>query len=393
MLNAIEDRYKKSREAIRKATKTEITVFRDLFLKSNPDVQLEGRAVVAADLVTDKEEEAEADGNLPTSSQQPAADDDGDLAIGTQQPAVVEKFVDIEKEDTDESTFIPPDWALKTVEPDGDAMSDEELKAAIAAKVPFDDNIDIWELLNVPGARAAIIQVLNVNLPEGIEKITASPKYADHIIWSLVTDSFAEDHTIPTDADLDTQTGEYSPSGLPPVPRELLALIHELAEENRNDDFDVNRFWKQVRQHFPELPTETHGKPTAASLLQQGQAAVLEEELAVKAWKMKSTKGYERLLEYMKVYKSAGNSSDESGDPQDEEEEKEEPGELTLNLGAGLDTTIGAALRLEMKTRSQASDIATSASGSRRKRTAEEEKSSKLEFKKFKGDKKKAPKK
>ncbi len=376
VLNSIEDRYRKTRDALRKSTKHEITVMRDLFIKAHPDLfkHEERRPVIAAD--------------PPPAPEGSGADQAEEADVGGTQA--------MESSDADKSPeteeFIPPAWCLEVSKPEGQAVSEDELKSIIAEKIPFDDDIDIWEILNIPGGRDALIQVLNVNLPEGIEKRTDSPKFADHIIFSLLSDSYTEDHTIPPRSE---SARDYSPHVLPPVPKEMLSVLQGLAEVNKSDVFDVNTFWKHVRQHFPDVSKSdmtTGTKPTATSLLQQAQAAVSEEEQALKAAKTHGPKGYEKLLVLMQEYRSSG--SEESPDPPvasgQLDVSAQKPGDLTVALGAGLDTTIGEALRMEHRTRkADETNMEQSGSGVRRKRSKQEETATVVEVKKSKGDQKK----
>ncbi len=344
---------------------------RDLFLKAHPSLfeAEDGRLVVAA--------------VPPAGAAQHATD-------GDEEPKGVEAVAgpshqQMGEEKMDVKLSAPPKWAMQAMPTDNKAMTLDEMKSAFNEKMPFEDDIDIWELLGVPGAQAALIEFLDANLPDGVTKTTDNPKYGDHIIFSLLSDSYTEDHVIPTTAE---EPGEYSPHVLPPVPKQILALLHALAEKNKSDVFDIDTFWKHIRQHFPEMcTTDTAGKkPTATSLLQQGQAAVSEEEQAAKA----STRvGYEKLLHLMREYRS---SSDDSPSPPapGEHNVTKAPGDVTLDLaglGAGLDTTIGEQIRLEMRSQKYVTDETKSDEKSR-KRTTKEDKAAVVDIKKAKkGDK------
>ncbi len=327
---------------------------RDLFLKTNPNIFTgeDGRIVVAANPPAGgsgqsekegKPEEAESPANVPAS--------------------------------------IPPSWAMEVEPPTGDEYSDDDMKAALINKLPFDDDIDIWDLLNVPGAQVAIMEYTDVHLPDDVTKSTDNSKYADYIVWSLLTDSYTEDHVIP--AAKEEESAEYSPNALPPVPKHVLALLQNLAVRNRSVNFDVNTFWHYVREHFPEFcPTGNVGpKPTATSLVLQAQAAVSEEEQAAKAARSSTKAGYEKLLHLMREYRS---SSDESPEPPGGQlDVTHEPGELTMNLGEGLNTTIGAQIRMELRSSKVETAVSTSTSEEKSlKRTTKEDKVAAVDVKK-----------
>ncbi len=157
-------------------------------------------------------------------------------------------------------------------------------------------------------------------------------------------------------------------------------------------EFDVNAYWAHIRQHFPEVSpkaAEAGGvqKPTATSLYHQGLAAVSEEDQAVKAAKQStSVDTYEALLNLMQEYRSS--SGEESPDPPQDVEKSML--DATLGLGAGADTTIGEAIRMEHRERMSKSssqvqtDKHETRARSTRKRTttAEMEKQSLVDVKK-----------
>ena len=275
---------------------------------------------------------------------------------------------------------VPPAWArnIEAAAPAGEPMKPDALMSMVKERLPFGYDIDIWEVLTVPGAQKALIEFINMNLPEGHEITTVSPKYGDYVIPFLFTDSYTEDHVIPSITD--PAEGEYSPHVLPPVPKEALAALHALAEMNEKTDvFDVNTFWLHVRQHFPDIPVErTSNKPTVTNLLLQGQVAVSKEEQEARA--AKSTE----LMNLMKAYGS-GSSAEESPEPPEggQLNVSQKPGDLTLALGAGLDTTIGEAIRMEVRTsmRQKTEEEMSAEERVMRKRQLEKESSSKYEVK------------
>ena len=311
----MEGRYRDIRDAIRKSCKHQITVTRDVMEKAYPGLfeKDPARAVVPA-----------APPAIPTE----------DISESVKPGASAEAT----KTTTPKNEFMPPAWALDVDDEDTSDVPLDKVKSDIEERLPFKDDVAIWEVMRAPQAHIALIELLDGNLPNDVERETTSRKYADYIVESLLSDGYAEEHMIPERNAQPPNSEDKSPPPLRAVPKRLLAVLQTIAVRYVGENFDINRFWYQVREHFPDVCTEDHEgkKPTAACLFQQAQSSVLEEEQAAKAAKTQSKDNYSEFLRLMQDYRSS------SG-----EESPEAPAvlhETTLGLGAGLDTTIGQAL-------------------------------------------------
>ncbi len=289
VVQSIEDRYRKTREAIRKGTKTEITALRDMMYRAHPGLQDTvgaGRLIVAADppKIDESDETGQEAGKMPA----------------------------------DDTSSIPPEWAMtaqdEKTSTDQPRLSPDRLREQLMALIPFDDDIQIWEMLQKPGAFLVLIEILDGDLPADVGRETSSSNYADHVITSLFSDSYIEDHLVPEKGD-QPPGEEYSPAHtMPSVPKTLLAVLHAIAVRHSNEKFNVNTFWTQVRAHFPEMCKASSGsKPSATCMYQEAQASVTEEDLAAKAAKTKSASAYATFIRQMKEYRSS--EDDSSPDP------------------------------------------------------------------------------
>ncbi len=249
----MEDRYRKTREAIRKATKAEISVFRDVMLKQTPglfDDDKDGRAIVPAKVA----------GGTPS------------------------------EDSSDDAAAAPPDWAMDVDKDggEGEAADRDALTSALREKLPFEDDIEVYESLRARGSIPALVEVLCADLPDSMQVKTSTADFTNLVVCRLFTDSYIEEHIVPENA-APPPGDEYSPTRvLPPVPKKVLAALQIIAVNYESAIFETNTYWKQVRMHFPELSLGGSTKPTATDLFQQGQAAVNAEEEAAKAAKSKS---------------------------------------------------------------------------------------------------------
>ncbi len=309
---SIEDRYRRTREAIRKASKANIVVTRDLLEKAFPGFlkKGDGLAVVPAD--------------------PPRAPSD------------------VEDEGASTVDAYPPQWAMEAQEEDGEDMDRDELVFAIEDQLPLKADVDVWELMRVPGAHSSLVELLNGDLPEDVERTTSTPKYVNHVMAKLFSDTYMEEHMIPDkSAQPPGGEGEKSPV-LPAVPKKILAALQTLVLRYTCVDFDGNTFWAQVREHFPDVCNVEHvDKPSGNCLLQQALATVSMEDQAAKA--ARNLKAYANYIRYMQEYKSGSSSEEESPDaPPGESQEpppdsQQEVADLSLG-GAALDTTLGQAV-------------------------------------------------
>ena len=236
--SSMEDRYRRTKEAIRKAAKAEISVTRDLMIKAFPELLSECGAVVT-----------------PAPPPPPAT------------AAATKEDVGTSKEDF----YVPPEWAVQAEEETEGMLTPESLKSAIQEALPFKDDMDIWDVMRLAGAHVALTELLDGNLPDDVERVTANAKYVKHIVTSAFTDSYTEDHMIPLKADPVPGEAEGKSPALPPVSRRVLAVLNTLATRYAGKEFNVNTFWEQVRAFFPEVCSAEHtGKPSVP-LVHPGQ--------------------------------------------------------------------------------------------------------------------------
>ncbi len=297
------------KEAIRKATKTEISVTRDLFIRAHPDLL-----------------QASESGAIVTPAPPPPAPSGSDAVTG--------ETTDAGK--SPEEKYVPPQWAVEAEEESGDPMSSETVRANILEVLPFKDDTDIWDVMRCPGAHLALIELVDGGLPDDVERVTTNSAYAKHLVTSIFAESYTEDHMIPKMNDpAPGEEGKDTPT-LPVVSKRVLSVLKTITGRYASADFKVNTFWEQVREYFPEVCSTGHtGKPTVCSLLQQGQAAFIEEEQVAKAAKIaKSKASFDEFVRQMQEYKSS--EDDDSPDPP--------AGHNLTALGPGLETTIGQAI-------------------------------------------------
>ncbi len=285
MTKHMETRYRDTREAIRKGTKTEIAVLRDLMTKAHPGIMTEGeRTVVAANPRPQSNVEADKSKGKPSRPAKTAAVEDA-------------------------NAFLPPEWAFDEEQVDALEMSPDTVRYALKDALPFNDDIDVWDVVKMPGINDALIELIDGNLPDNVERVTATSAYVDHLVTSLVSDAYAEGHHVPIKTEQATE--DYSPSRtLPPVARKLMAVLQTVAVRFSGEKFNINEFWGHVRMHFPEVGTAGGTKPSVTTLHQEGLAATNEEDLAAKASKRPSG-AYENLLRMMHEYRSSEEDSPE----------------------------------------------------------------------------------
>ncbi len=160
-------------------------------------------------------------------------------------------------------------------------------------------------------------------MPSFYRRSTETPAYVQYLIRSLFTDFYVEDHAIP-DAEVDEKTS----LALPYVPKVLLSVLQVTAvnASYHNNYFDMDTFWKLVRNYFPDVYTmeKSSSKPTATSLLQQGQAAATEEDLIYKINRAKA-KDADMLIRMMADYRTSSSGEDTPVEPVDPEKSKIEP--------------------------------------------------------------------
>ncbi len=329
MKASFDDTYKGIKANIKKESKAQVVVFRELMLRAHPGLL------------------GDASGRLLVASQPPSPP--AELQGGGKE---------IMAEEDMKNAAIPPEWAFDDEDESGEEMSADDLLSGIEASLPIVDDVHIWKFMRAPGAHAALAKFVDESIADDIERSTASSTYTDNLVKVLFADTYAEDHRIPDRSEAAPGEEAGPTAALPAVPRRLLAVIQTIAVKLVGDKFDVNKFWEQIRCHFPEfsgsIPVATD-KPTATSLLQQGKSVVRAEDQAVMA-ALKSTtvEGYEGLLALMSEYRSSGSSSEESPDPPKTaatlppalvQHDTTTSGQHDISIDpAALDTTLGAAV-------------------------------------------------
>ncbi len=230
--------------------------------------------------------------------------------------------------------YLPPTWAFEVEEEAEEEKVDEiPIEAMVAlfqSQLPFKDDMDVLNVMRRPHADEVLRSLLDANMPERIARSTENSAYADYLVTSMFSDFYIEDHTIPAN----NITADEMIT-LPYVPKKMVALLQVLAvnASYKNPDFDLNTFWGQVRNHFPDVvKSDPSTKPTASQLLQEAHVAVNEEEMAAKVQAEGDKQGYDRFRRLMAEYNKSSSSS--SG-----EETMEEPpqGQIVAPEGATKD--------------------------------------------------------
>ncbi len=319
---SIEDAFRGTKEAVTRSSKTEISVIRDLHLKAHPGLIFKddtGRAIVPAD---------------PPSADAVAAN---------------------AAEKNEKDGAVPPEWAFDEEDESGEEMPAQDLMDAMKSKLPFEDDVEIYRMMRIPGAHGVLASILEELISKDIVRGTSTSEYADNVIKFLFMDKYSDSHRIPDRSEEE----ETTTAALPQVSKRVLSVVQTLAVKHVGANFNINKFWCQLREHFPEVnrtPMRSpEGKPTATTLYQEAQAAVSEEDQAAKAAKEAPTPaGYMALLRVMKEYRSSGEDS-----PEAPEVPATQGGPLNVTVDVdptALETTLGAAVhaqKVEMQTSSR----------------------------------------
>ena len=307
------------KDAMKKEGKAQAALLRDLMDKANPGFLAteDGRAVVAT--------------SPPAGDSLPSEETSGEKleAPGTSGSPI-----------TAANAAIPPEWAFDDEDESGDEVNADDLKSFMMSALPFKNDMDIWKLMNTPGAHALLVSVLDEAIPKDVKRSTETSEYSIALVKSLFDADYPDDHRIPTRADNEEDTD----AALPAVPKRILSVLQSLAVKYVGTDFHINTFWAQLREPFPDVAAaKAKGcKPTATALMQQAYAAVSEEDQAVQAAVQSTTKeSYESLLRLMQEYRSSGEDSPEP--PVVPEEQGAVGHDITIDPNA-LETTIGAAV-------------------------------------------------
>ena len=273
---------------MKRLSKAEVKIFKDLLAKAHPEAEAagdDGRVITAT---------------LPDPPTDQSKDD---IASNVEEPT------------PKDVNFVPPEWAFD-MEEEESAIDVPEyiIMSKLKEKLPFPDDVEIWEIMRKPRAEDVLRNLIEASLPVDVSRITDDSKFADFIVHFLVTDFYCEDHTIPPPG-LTLEDATSSP--LPFVHKNLLSVIQIIAAntscETEAGKFDINTFWQQIREHFPDFETVRAGKMTATNLIQQTQAAINEEMQATKAARTQTREGYERFVKQMQEYRSSS-SEDTTGD-------------------------------------------------------------------------------
>ncbi len=253
------------KEILLRCTTIEIAIVRDLLLKVFPDIFSSGAGINAA-LVSPPDEDAQGEHktDLPPDG---ALEDDSDV-------------VDVDK-----------------------AMSEEELMAAVRDRLPFSDDIEVHDVFSEPRADDVVVTFIET-LPEGITVSTKNTAYVNHILSVLFTKMYREDHCIPK------KDTDFTESIVPPLPKGLIGFLHNLAVHKANeykDDFDIETFWRMVRQNFAVATYAAPAtKPTASDLLMQGRVVVTTEDLLSKLRKTHTRDSYNKFVSELLEGQSPG---------------------------------------------------------------------------------------
>ncbi len=260
------------RDHVDKSSKATITVFRDAFLNSNPNLS-------------------------PTVFKlSPAAD----VALG---PGVVE--------DTSPQVVsnLPPPCTLEAERVDLIDSTDEDIMSAIKYRVPFSEDIEIWDTFKLKGAADLLKPYVMKNLQPGTTASTENGEYVKALLAVLFSNGYLGDHTIPPN----NESAEIS--SFPLVPRAMIHFLHKIGVSAHDVDskFDLERYWGYLRENFAEstVVCPIGGKPTASALYKTAQGVVAEENQVQEMHDKLPKSTFEAYVNERKEHRSPGGQVEE----------------------------------------------------------------------------------
>ncbi len=320
------------KDALEKASTAEIAIFRDFFGKAHPKVSSSGYKVTAA-----------ADASVPEAPHEA-------------------------------SSNLPPPSALQAFEDELVDLPENEIIALIKLRVPFNEDIEVWDTFKLKNGKELLKEYMEANLPPGTAITTEDNSYVKAILQALFHSTYVEEHAIPPHE----ETAEIS--SFPIVPKMMIIFLHEIGQyhASNTENFDLEKYWSYLRESFaPVIPaTPSGGKPTASDLFKNALGVVAEENQVQKMVQNMPKERYKKyLMERDNMRRSPRNPEEEHIVEGGEEQplppipvEETEEGNTTV-----------ISLRSKQVSASTASEVDYSAGYATRRRTAHHFKSDEQE--------------
>ncbi len=198
---------------------------------------------------------------------------------------------------------LPPVTILQEVHEGDVKMSESQMKTNIQAVIPFTNDVEIWGLCRIQNVEKFIVGYLEINMPGDLRPSTNDDKYVTFLMKTLFEDSYRNEHSLPKD-NVDVSTA------YPFVPKAIIQLIHNigLAAVNINRDFDLEKYWKDVRRFFRD--SEIHGHeilPTvpASEILDRARGVVAQEKQVILMQRNMTRSGYQDYLKELEELRAS----------------------------------------------------------------------------------------
>ena len=235
---------------------------------------------------------------------------------------------------------LPPASVLKPDEVNLVKVAEEEMVRLIKFRLPFTEDLEIWDTFKMDGGSELVKDYLKEHLPPGTEVNTDNDDYVKAVLITLFNNGYVKEHSIPPPE----QAMELS--SFPSVPKAMIIFLHELGEDAHKKDnkFDLERYWLYLRQHFaPSATARAIGrKPTAAALFNTASGVVADEnqmQRMLKGLSQSTMKEY--LKERSDLRGSPGaNSPNKDQEVAVPEESKQEEGDTAQDPDVTANTTV-----------------------------------------------------
>ena len=180
-----------------------------------------------------------------------------------------------------------------------------DLREIMQKSLPFGDDFTLWNAMKYENSEVVLLEYLQKSIPGETKITTSDDTYVKAIIDLVSTEGFRQSHGIPRPG-----TPEDMMTSFPLVPKKILRVLQEIVilARERSDYIDIESFWKQVRALFANSAIEEHvartvDKPTATTLLNQGLAAVAEEDQTALMKQFLSAESYALYLSNKEKHK------------------------------------------------------------------------------------------
>ena len=199
-------------------------------------------------------------------------------------------------------SHVPPVAILEDVHNADVKMSDAQINTNIKSVVPFSNDLEIWGLFRIKGVDKHLAGYLEERLPADLDPPhTANDKYVAFIVTTLFENKYREDHAVPK------ENNEVT-SSFPYLPKTIIQLLHRLglAGKNMNADFDMEKYWRDVRRYFRDSEihvVEAQAMP-ATHILERARGVVAQERQVLLMERNMSRSAYQNYLKEMEDLRS-----------------------------------------------------------------------------------------